>query len=63
MYLRSGVLGKQHTLCCNVASEAGHTIHVDVYGPMEVPSIEGARYFLLVKDNCSHYRAFFKAEV
>lgn len=49
MYLRSGVLGKQHTLCCNVASEAGHTIHVDVYGPMEVPSIEGARYFLLVK--------------
>lgn len=34
-------------------------VHADVCGPMEEPSIGGARYFLLLKDDYSSYKFVF----
>lgn len=36
--------------------ECGELIHSDVCGPIQVKSLGGARYFLLLKDDYSHYR-------
>lgn len=37
----------------------GELVHSDVCGPMQEPSISGARYFVLFKDDCTHYRYVF----
>lgn len=36
--------------------ECGEVIHADVCGPMQVKSLGGTQYFLLLKDDYSHYR-------
>ena len=36
--------------------ECGQIVHGDVCDPMHVGSLSGARYFLLLKDDYSHYR-------
>lgn len=38
------------------SSSCGEIIHADVCGPMEEASHGGSRYFLLLKDDFSHYR-------
>ncbi|GBN18006.1 hypothetical protein AVEN_1393-1 [Araneus ventricosus] len=57
------VLEKQHTFPFernkNTAKYPGEIIHVDVSGHMEELSIGHARYFLLCKDDYSHYRAVY----
>lgn len=52
--------GKQHRLpfpaSLSRAQRTGELIHGDLEGPMEEPSMGGARYFLLLKDDFSNYR-------
>lgn len=52
--------GKQHRSSFKPreekSSSCGEIIHADVCGPMEVASYGGARYFLFMKDDHSHYR-------
>lgn len=54
------VVGKQHRSSYKAsesrASEICELIHGDVCGPMETPSLGGAKYFLLLKDDYSNYR-------
>lgn len=54
------VLGKHHRLPFKghntTTRMCGQLIHVDVCGYMQVNSIGGARYFLLLKDDYSHMR-------
>lgn len=54
------VYGKQHRGSFKSreekASSCGEIIHADVCGPMEETSHGGSRYFLLLKDDFSHYR-------
>lgn len=54
------IKGKQHRLPfkdSNTRSTATcEIIHADVCGPMEVSSTGGSKYFLLLKDDYSHYR-------
>ena len=40
------------------AQEPGEHVHADVCGPMDL-SLGGAKYFLLVKDEYSHYRHIY----
>lgn len=55
--------GKQHRLSFELRNEkstaCGEIIHVDVCGPMEVNTLQGRRYFVLFKDDFSHYRFVF----
>lgn len=58
------ILGKHHRLPFSERkekeTECGAIIHADVCGPIEVKSYGGASYFLLLKDDYSHYRmAYF----
>lgn len=52
--------GKQHKLPFGSRDEksntCGHMIHADVCGKIEKPSLGGALYFLVLKDDCSHMR-------
>lgn len=52
--------GKQHresfTSRKVVSKHCGDIVHADLCGPIEVPSIGGSRYFLLLKDDYSHFR-------
>lgn len=41
------------------AETAGELVHTDVCGPMQEKSIEGARYFLLFKDDFSNFRTVY----
>lgn len=41
------------------SSSCGEIIHADVCGPMEETSHGGSRYFLLLKDDYSHYRQVY----
>lgn len=41
------------------ATYAGEMLHVDVCGPIETISVGGSRYFLLIKDDFSHYRTIY----
>lgn len=41
------------------SNEAGDLIHADICGPMEHISIGNSRYFLLLKDDYSHFRRVF----
>lgn len=54
------IYGKQHRLPFANRIEkskfCGEVIHTDVCGPMAENSIGGSRYFLLFKDDFSHYR-------
>lgn len=55
--------GKQHRLSfpnsVSKTSKPGELIHMDLCGPMESPSLGGAKYFLLIKDDLSKYRKVF----
>lgn len=62
------VIGKQHRLPFKghnqTTTKCGELLHADVCGPMQVNSIGGSRYFLLIKDDYSHMRFvyFLKAK-
>lgn len=43
----------------NWASQPGELVHSDVCGPMQQDSIGGSRYFLLFKDDFSHFRVVY----
>lgn len=57
------IYGKQHRLSFGERKEkssaCGEIIHADVCGPIQTMSLGGARYFLLLKDDYSHYRYVF----
>lgn len=57
------VFGKQHRSSFQaretLSSKCGQLIHADVCGPMQVESIGGSRYFLILKDDFSHFRFVF----
>lgn len=57
------IYGKQHRSSFqesnNRASRVGELVHTDLCGPMQVKSLGGARYFLLLKDDYSSYRTVF----
>lgn len=40
-------------------SRIGEIIHADVCGPFQVPSKRGSKYFLLFKDDFSHFRTVY----
>ncbi|CAG9136603.1 unnamed protein product [Plutella xylostella] len=40
----------------NKTSRSCELIHADTCGPMEVPSVGGSRYFVILKDDFSNYR-------
>ncbi|CAN1297126.1 Retrovirus-related Pol polyprotein from transposon RE2 [Linum perenne] len=52
-------LAKQHKLKfpCSTshANEVFDLIHVDIWGPYSVPTIDGHRYFLTIVDDCSRF--------
>lgn len=37
----------------------GEVVHADLCGPMQTPSIGGAKFFLLLKDDCSGFRTVY----
>lgn len=53
-------IGKAHRLPfqknISITNRIGEVIHVDVCGPMQESSMKGSRYFLLFKDDFSHFR-------
>lgn len=57
------VFGKQHRSTFKSSSReliaAGELVVSDVCGPMQVASIGGARYFVVFKDQFTHYRVVF----
>lgn len=57
------VYGKHHRGSYKLREEkskrCGEIIHADVCGPMQTDSIGGSRYFLLLKDDFSHYRFIY----
>lgn len=54
------IYGKQHRLPFRHRTErssvCGDVIHTDVCGPFQTRSLGGSRYYLLLKDDFSHYR-------
>ena len=63
-------LGKQHksTYSSNPQKERsrvpGELLHADLCGKMSIPSLGGAHYYILIKDDCTSFRfiAFLKAK-
>jgi hypothetical protein len=59
---RGCALGKQHkaTYPSNPLEERskvpGELLHADLCGKMSQPSLGGANYYLLIKDDCTSYR-------
>lgn len=57
------VKGKQHRLpfpkSDNKAGKIGELVHTDVCGKMHETSFGGSRYFLLFKDDFSHFRTVY----
>lgn len=43
----------------NKTSKPCELIHADTCGPMEVPSVGGSRYFVILKDDYSNYRSVY----
>lgn len=43
----------------NHAEKAGQLLHMDLCGPLECTSIEGAKYLLMIKDDLSRFRKVF----
>lgn len=62
-FCKDCVIGKQHRASYKSSAQtitaAGELIVSDVCGPMQVASISGARYFLVFKDQFSHYRVVY----
>lgn len=62
-FCESCVIGKQHRssfpTSLSKTVRPAEIIHSDVCGPMQIKSIGGSRYFLLFKDDFSHYRQVF----
>lgn len=65
------ILGKSHRLPFSIHNDKsyktaapGELIHADLCGPMQAASINGSRYYLLFKDDYSHYRtiSFLKSK-
>lgn len=56
-------MGKMHRLSFNLREEkakaCGEIVHADVCGPIPETSFGGARYFLLFKDDYSHFRKVY----
>lgn len=54
------IYGKQHRASFETrfekSTKCGEIIHTDVCGPMQSVSIAGSRYFVLFKDDYSHFR-------
>lgn len=59
----SCIIGKQSRKSFSKSNteyhNVGDLIHADLCGPMEVSSIGGSKYFLLFKDDYSHYRTVY----
>lgn len=57
------ILGKMHRLpfpkSDSKSGRVGELVHADLYGPMQENSLGGARYFLLLKDDYSHWRVSY----
>lgn len=62
-FCESCVLGKHHRRLFDrtgtSATSPGSLIHTDTCGPMQERSIGGSRYFVLFKDDYSHFRTIF----
>ena len=62
-FCESCVMGKQAALPYPETgtrhTAPGELIHTDVNGPMEVPSLGGSWYFVIFKDDYSHYRKIY----
>lgn len=60
------IVGKQHRLPFPISAsrslEPAALVHTDVCGPMQEKSIGGSRYFILFKDDFSHYRTVYFAK-
>jgi hypothetical protein len=60
---KSCIFGKMHRLpfpkSISRSSRVGELIHMDLCGPMQEKSLGGARYFLLLKDDFSHWRTLY----
>lgn len=58
--------GKQHRLSFDLrperATKCGEIVHADVCGPIEEKSFGGSRYFVLFKDDFSHFRFVYFLE-
>lgn len=44
------------------AKDIGEIIHADLYDPMPTKSLGDSRYYLLLKDDFSHYRTVYFIE-
>lgn len=59
----SCVVGKAHSIPFpkrkESATAVGEIVHADVCGPLQVKSLAGARYFLIFKDEFSHFRHIY----
>ena len=57
------IFGKQHRAVFSrsesKATKCGEIVHADVCGPMQETSLGGSRYFLLFKDDFSHFRTVY----
>lgn len=57
------IYGKHHRgsykLRLEKSTSCGAIIHADVCGPMQEVSLGGSKYFLLLKDDYSHYRVLY----
>lgn len=63
LFCEGCMYGKQHKLPfkskVHRKTQPGEFIHSDVCGPMSIPSVQGAKYFILFKDDCSGYRVVY----
>lgn len=50
---------KSHSASTTKTKSIGELIHADLCGPLEEVSLGGSKYFLLLKDDFSHYRTVF----
>jgi transposase InsO family protein len=66
MFCEACAMGKMHRLPFpnseSSANAIGELIHADLCGPMETRSIGGSRYYLLLKDDYSHFRVVYFIE-
>lgn len=57
------MFGKHHRSSFSIREEGskkcGEIIHADVCGPMQETSFGGSRYFILFKDDYSHFRSVY----
>lgn len=38
----------------NLSTSAFDLLHLDIWGPFHVPTIDGFKYFLTIVDDCTH---------